>query len=34
MRDVFYNTDQVAEIYETLSNEKIDLSTYTQPTPS
>jgi ATP-dependent RNA helicase DHX37/DHR1 len=32
MRDIYFNTDQIAEIYETLSGERIDLATYTPPT--
>lgn len=31
MREIYYNTDQVAEIYETLSSEKIDLTSYSKP---
>lgn len=31
MREVYFNTDQICEIFETLCGEKIDLSTYTKP---
>lgn len=34
MREFYYNCDQITEIYETLTQSKIDLSTYTKPTPT
>ena len=32
MRDIYYNTDQIASIYETLCSETMRLDTYTRPT--
>lgn len=34
MREVYYNTDQICEIFETLCGEKIDLSVYVKPKSS